>query len=188
MRNWKIPLIATLLFIASLGIGGTLAYLTDMSDRIVNTFVPGSVPPSVEETFDGCVKENVRIKNEGNISVYIRACVVISWKDALGNLAPQKPAANTDYTIEWSDSGWQKCGDYYYCLTPVEPGSMTPVLISKITQKEKREEYDLVVEIVAQTIQSEGTDHTGKTPLELAWKVTIDHGTLKPITGEEGSQ
>lgn len=186
MRNWKIPVIAAALFLASLGIGGTLAYLTDTSDRIVNTFVPGFVPPSVEETFDGCIKENVRIKNDGNISAYIRACVVITWKDAQGNIAPQQPVAGEDYTVEWADSGWQKYKDYYYCLTPVEAGQLTPVLIRKVIQKEKKEAYDLVVEIAAQTIQSDGLDPNGKTPVELAWNVTIQNGSLQSAAGGEG--
>lgn len=187
MRNGKILLIAILLFTASLGIGGTLAYLTDASDRVVNTFVPGLVPPSVEEDFDGCVKENVRIKNDGNISAYIRACVVITWKDAHGNLAPQQPVAGKDYAIEWTDSGWQKYKDYYYCLTPVEPGQQTPVLMNNVIEIEKKDGYDLVVEIAAQTIQADGVAENGKTPVELAWNVSIQNGNLQPAVGEEGT-
>lgn len=188
MKNWKLPVIAVLLFSASLGIGGTLAYLTDASDRIVNTFVPGYVPPSIVEEFDGGVKENVRVKNDGNIRAFIRACVVITWKDAQGNLAPRKAVEGTDYIIEWADSGWQKYKDYYYCLTPVEAGQLTPVLIRKVVQKEKLEGYDLVVEIAAQTIQADGLDQNGKTPVELAWNVKIQNGSLQPAAGEEGTQ
>lgn len=187
MKNWRILVIVLLLFTVSLGIGGTLAYLTDTTDRIVNTFAPGSVPPSIEENFDGETKKNVRIKNSGNVCAYIRACVIINWKDAQGNLMSQQPAAGTDYTIQWADSGWQKLGDYYYCLTPVKPGELTPVLIREVVQKERQAGYDLVVEIAAQSIQSDGVDHSGKTPVELAWNVTIENGTLRSAAGGEGT-
>jgi len=184
MRKRKLLLIAVLLFAASVGIGSTLAYLTDSTAQIVNTLLPGTVPPSVQEEFDGTVKQNVRVRNDGNISAYIRAYAVISWKDGEGNLAPEQPVAGRDYTIEWSDSGWKKEGAYFYCLHAVDPGEMTPVLIRQVIQKENRDGYDLVVEIVAQTIQSEGTDHGGKKPIELTWNVTIANGVLRPAAGE----
>ena len=185
MKSWKIPVAALLLLAASLGIGGTLAYLTDTTDQIVNTFVAGTVPPSIEESFDGKTKENVRIKNNGNISAFIRACVVINWKDAQGNLLPRRPVLGTDYSIQWAESGWQKHGDYYYCLTPVKPGALTPILIREVVQKEKKEGYDLVVEIVSQTIQSDGVDNSGKTPVEIAWNVIIENGTLRTAAAGE---
>lgn len=188
MKNRKILLLVLLLFAASMGIGGTLAYLTDTTEEIENTFLPGIVPPSIEEEFDGRIKENVCVRNDGNINAYIRAHAVITWKDEQGNLAPQQPVAGKDYTIQWADSAWQKYGDYHYCLTPVKPQESTPVLIHKVVQKAEKEEYSLVVEIAAQTIQADGVDQNGRTPVELAWNVSIQNGTLRPAAGGEVAQ
>lgn len=186
MRAGKGILLTALLVAVCVGIGGTTAYLTDRTPYIVNTLQPGRVPPYITEEFDGLIKRNVRVKNEGNTDAFVRAFTVISWKDREGNIAPEIPTENLDYSIVWADSGWKKLGDYYYCTTAVAPESMTPVLIEKVQQKAEKTGYDLVVDIVAQTIQVKGTDSQGKTPAEIAWKVLIENGSVHPVPETEG--
>ena len=179
-------LLTALLAALCMGIGGTMAYLTDRTPQIVNTLQPGKVPPHIVEEFDGRVKQNVRVRNEGNTDAFVRAFAVITWKDQNGNTAPDVPVQNRDFTIGWSDSGWKKLGDYYYCTTPVAPEGMTPVLIGEVHQKIEKTGYDLVVDVVAQTIQAKGTDSQGKAPVEIAWKVLIENGNVYPVHETEG--
>lgn len=186
MRKGKFLLIAGLFFVLTVGLGCTFAYLTAKTPELVNVFYPGEVPPSIQEEFDGFIKQNVRLKNDGNITAYIRGYVSICWKDSQGNLAPDVPIPDKDYSICWGETGWQKVGDYFYCLTPIEPQAMTPILIYEVTPKSEKDGYALVVEVMAQTIQAVGSDNKGKTPMELAWNVIIDNGVVKPVTDDEG--
>lgn len=186
MSAHKGILMTALLVAFCVGIGGTTAYLTDRTPHIVNTLQPGRVPPQIAEEFDGLIKRNVRVKNEGNTDAFVRAFAVISWKDRDGDIAPEIPTENLDYSIVWADSGWEKLGDYYYCTTAVAPETMTPVLIEEVQQKAEKTGHDLVVDIVAQTIQANGTDSQGKTPVEIAWKVLIENENVHPVHETEG--
>lgn len=168
----------SVILLALVGIGGTVAYLSDQSETVVNTFFPGQIPPAITEEFDGAVKSQVCVKNSGNVSAYIRAVVVASWKDEAGNLSPEVPVAGLDYSITYAPEGWEKQGDYYYCLNIVPPGELTPVLISRAEQIIQREGYDLVIEILVQTIQSDGYDQNGSRPIMLAWGVDIQDGVV----------
>lgn len=177
MRKGK-GILLVLLLVSCMGIGSTMAYLTAQTSEIVNTLKPGMVPPQIEEIFDGNLKQNVCVRNNGNTTAFVRAAVVVNWKDKNGNLAPDRPISNRDYSITWSDSGWKKLGDYYYCTSPVEPQNVTPVFLETVYQKTTKTGYDLVVDIAAQTIQAQGIDSQGKTPVELAWHVVIENGDV----------
>ena len=172
--------------VAAVGISGTLAYLSDRSLTVVNTFLPGQVPPEIGEEFNGLVKENVRVKNQGNVPAYVRCAVIVSWKDAQGDMAPEVPVKDVDYTLQFSDEGWKKQGGYYYCLQEIGPGEETPVLIREVKQISCPKGYALVVEILSQTIQADGLDVEGRKPILLAWGVDITDGTLIVGSGRDG--
>ena len=165
-------------------VGGAIAYIVTNAGPVVNEFVPAKVPCEIVEDFDGNVKQDVQIKNTGNIDAYIRAKVVITWQDENGNVAAQVPVKDTDYTITYnSGNGWVQIGDYWYCKQPVgyeAPNNLTPVLIDKCELKEGStapEGYYLSVEILAESIQSQPSSVVGE-----VWNVTVDQdGT---ITGE----
>ncbi len=177
MRKGK-GMLLIMLLVSCMGIGGTVAYLTAQTSEIINTMQPGMVPPHIEEDFDGTLKRNVRVSNNGNTAAFVRATVVVNWKDKSGNLSSDLPVPGQDYSITWSDSGWQKLGDYYYCTSAVEPQNVTPVFMEAVYQKVTKEGYDLVVDIMTQTIQARGIDSQGKTPVELAWNVVIENGEV----------
>lgn len=163
--------------------GGTLAWLTANSGPVTNTFTPAQVTCTVEETFDGTTKSDVKIKNTSNIDAYIRAYVVVTWKDAQGNVYG-KPVKDTDYTIEYATgTGWDKGSDgYYYYTSPVAANdSLTGVLITKCEPVADKAPagYDLSVEIIAEAIQSLPT-----TTVTSVWPVTVDaNGALAPKSG-----
>lgn len=165
-----VSLLALLLVVA----GGTLAWLT-AQDSVSNTFTPAHVTCDVEEDFNGTTKEKVSIKNTSDIPVYIRASIVVTWKDPSGNVYGQLPVAGTDYTISYG-TGWTRQGDYWYCNSEVAVGANTTELISSCTVEEGAtipEGYALSVEIIAEAIQSQ-PDRAVKD----AWGVTVINGML----------
>ena len=162
-------------------VGGAIAYIVTNAGPVVNEFVPAKVPCEIVEDFDGNVKQDVQIKNTGNIDAYIRAKVVITWQDKAGKVAAQVPEAGKDYTITYTKDGtWFKgANDYWYCKTAVAPNTTTPTLIAecKPVDGQAPEGYYLSVEILAESIQSQPSSVVGE-----VWNVTVDQdGT---ITGE----
>ena len=81
MRN--IRRTAVLLFamaaILCAAVGGTAAYLVASTPPVTNTFAVPKLETEIRESFDGEVKDSVRIANTGGVPAYIRAAVVVTW-------------------------------------------------------------------------------------------------------------
>lgn len=162
--------------------GGTLAWLTANSGPVTNTFTPAQVTCTVEETFDGTTKSDVKIKNTSNIDAYIRAYVVVTWKDAEGNVYGKLPVKDTDYTMTMpNNTKWFKSGDYYYYPDAVPSGASTGMLIKecKLIGTPPADGYSLSVEIIAEAIQS-----LPATTVASVWPVTVNaDGMLTVMAG-----
>lgn len=154
-------------------VGGTVAYLVADTDPLTNNFDLAEVSCRVEEEFKNQIKENVKIQNTGDIPAYIRAKVVVTWKDEDGNVYGQAPIEETDYTIQFNEGVWKREGDYWYYDEPVAPvtenNCYTPVLINRCSPiaDQTPEGYHLSVEILAEAIQSEPTK-----AIQEAWGYT----------------
>lgn len=174
-------LLASLLLVVGVTVGGTLAYIVAGSGPVENEFTPSKVTTAVVESFDGTTKSDVKIRNTGDTTAYIRAAVVVTWQDEAGNVYGQKPVEGEDYNINWTKNGWAEGDDgFYYYLSSVAAGGETKVLFTDCTPVEGRapEGYSLAVEILGSGIQS-----VPDTAVEEAWsnaKVTVDanNGTL----------
>lgn len=148
----QLTILACLTLLLTGFVGSSLAWLVSAPDPVTNTFEYAKVACSVVEEFDNNVKTNVQIKNDGNISAYIRAKIVATWQDADGNVYPGAPAINP--IINSVD--WTLQGEYYYCNTKVAAGHSTPVLINRCDNVPAPEDgYVLHVEILADAIQAE---------------------------------
>lgn len=174
----KKPLAALVALVLILGavVGGTLAYLAARTDAIVNTFNPAKVDITVDENFNGKTKENVKITNTGDTDVYIRATYVVTWKDTDGNVYPEQPQPEDDYTIGLNpDGGWYHFNGYYYYTYPVASGASTGVLIDECAPVAGKapEGYTLSVDVLASAIQSAPPEAVGQ-----AWGVSIAPGSV----------
>ena len=175
--------------LACAAISGSLAWLISAPGPVVNEFIPGEVTIQVDETFNGTTKQNVRIKNTGNVPAYIRVALVPAWVDDEGNIAA-KPASlklNDDCNIAWGKDGsgyeadWFIGSDgFYYCKTVIEPDGSTPILIKSCTVKDGEHKYDFELQIIASAVQSLPTSTVGE-----VWPVVVGpDGTLaKKIQG-----
>ena len=180
MKNIKksLVLLTAMVVLLCAVVGGTVAYLVTATDPVTNTFTPTSSSTSIEEEFNGKVKNNVKITNTGDVDVYIRAAVVITWQDSSGKVLGQVPVAGTDYAITWSMADWigPKSDGYYYYKKPVSEDESTGVLFTdcKPLKAAPVEGYTLHVEIISEAIQAEPT-----TAVTQAWGVTVStDGTI----------
>ena len=150
--------------LACAAVSGSLAWLISTPGPVVNEFTPGEVTIQVDETFNGTTKQNVRIKNTGNVPAYIRVALVPAWVDDEGNIAA-KPAYLDDCNITLGDDFnqfWFKGTDgFYYCKTFIKPDEYTPILIKSCTVKDGEHEYDFELQIIASAVQSLPTSTVG---------------------------
>ena len=82
MSSYKlkmVALIACLALICTAAVATTVAYIITKTESKENIMTPSKVACEVEETFDGDVKTDVKIKNTGDTSAYIRAAIVVTW-------------------------------------------------------------------------------------------------------------
>lgn len=168
--RWKRSgiLLAAVIVLLAGAVGGTWAFLVAQSEPVQNNFTYAHVRCTIKEKFDGTTKSDVQIQNTGDIPAYIRARIVVTWKDAYGNVSSTVPVKNTDYTIAFNEKDWTQQGGYWYCNTAVDVGGETPVLITKCEKKGNApKDYDLSVEILADAIQSEPASAVTE-----AWKYT----------------
>jgi len=179
MNKRKIILLlmaVTLLLAAT--VGGTIAYLHTSTGTVKNTFEPSSVVPVIAETFTNNVKTDVWLWNSGSVDAYLRATVVVNWKNGY-NVIPAK--AGVDYTIAFNTGGgskWTEADGIYYYADKISPSAEAPaqagytdgtkvystaVLVSecKPVGNPPADGYKLNVEILAQAIQAEGMDASG---------------------------
>ena len=96
-----ISLLTSIVLLCTLAVGSTIAFLTAQTDPIENTFIPGEITCDIVEAFDGKTKEDVCVVNTGDAPAYIRAAVIITWKDSEGNVSADMPVPGVDYTIEY---------------------------------------------------------------------------------------
>lgn len=167
---------ALLALLAGLTIGGTVAYLLDRTEPVVNQFTPSEVTVDVDENFDGTVKKNVTAVNTGNIPAYIRITLVTYRVNEAG----QRIGGTAQIPSFTPGEGWIKKNDgCYYYTKPVAPGESpdAPLIGEDGINLQKYDDADggkQVVEVIAEAIQAEPAD-----AVKSAWGVTVQaDGTI----------
>ena len=166
-------LLVSLVLIAAIAVGSTVAFIATSTEPITNIFNPANVTIDIDEKIENGVKTDVKVKNTGSTDAFIRAKIVVTWKDADGNVSATKPVEGTDYTMTLNETDWFRGSDgFYYCKTSVAPKGSTPALITackKVDGVTPPDGYDLSVEIIASGIQS-----TPDSAVKEAWGMTVD--------------
>lgn len=160
-NNKSMALLVSLALLLCITVGGTVAFLVDVTDPVVNQFKPSEVTTAVAEKNESGKKTNVQITNTGDTEAWIRAEVIINWKNEKGEVYYQLPVAGKDYKITYDlQNGWVQGSDgFYYWTKPVEAGAQTGVLIkschiNSLTAIAPPAGYALNVEIICSGIQS----------------------------------
>lgn len=176
-------LILSLLLIAA-AIGGTMAYLTAETPKVVNTFTPAEVTTDIDEDFDGTAKTRIEVENTGDIAAYIRVKLVTYRVNEAGN--PIGGAAEIPAFA--LGTNWKEYEGYYYYTLPVDPNGSTLDLIadgSEITLKDYSTDSNdpdggkQVIEVMAEAIQSEPAEAVAD-----AWGVAIENGVVSSVSAD----
>ena len=160
-------LLVSLVLLLALAVGGTVAWLNTSTTPVENTMIPGNVPITINETFDGTFKSGVSVTNTGNIDAYIRVAIVANAVDENGNIIAGKAPS---YTV--NEKKWQKLEDgYYYYKGAVAPNGTTEALFSGRVDVTGGE-----LNILAESIQVLG-GFDGKTASVYAWGAVYRDGS-----------
>lgn len=153
-------LLIALMLVISVGTGSTVAYIIDKPNALTNVFLPAKVACAVTESY--------QVKNTGDVEVYMRAAVVMTWKaeDNSGNVYGQKPAC----TLNGIGAKWTLGSDgYYYYTEPIKAGESTNALFTGYTVSDTAPTgYALSIEIVAEAIQADPFANA-----EAAWNTIL---------------
>lgn len=171
----------SLLLIAALAVGGTLAYLAVKTDKVDNRFTPSQVRCAVTESFDGTVKSNVNVTNTGDTAAYIRVKLV-SYRV---NDAGQHIGGTAAIPSFSPGANWVEYGGYYYYTLPVAPGGApAAALIGSITLTGSYADADggkQAIDVLAEAIQSAPAEAAGG-----SWGVSIAPGSVTAYQGGGG--
>lgn len=137
-RYNKLFAIIAVISIAFISLSYSFAYLVWSNEKsLVNLFTKSVVDIEIVEEFDGDVKKNVAITNDGNIEVYIRVRLNPSWLicDA-ADLEDDQIEENCEtlgiiaapVDIEVPDS-WIYIDGYYYYKEPLAVGAVSDELV-----------------------------------------------------------
>lgn len=174
-RKWIAAALLCLCIVVC-AVGGVVAYLTARTEPVTNEFVPAKVSCVVEEVFEGGVKNDVRIRNTGNIDAYIRAAVIVNFVSDDGKVLAAAPQEGVDYILIWDAYGWTKGSDgYWYYKSAVAPEGLTSALIGSATEISAPDGYRLNIQIAAAAIQS-----APDAAVQEAWGITPINGELIP--------
>lgn len=146
--------LVALVLILCVTIGGTIAWITDQTGEVVNTFTPAKVETTITETVTNNQKDDIKVKNDGDIPAYVRVAVVANWVDSKNNVVPGA------FTLPAPAEGWELANDgFYYYTKPVPAGQSTTELFQNaIVEAGGPDGARLQVTILAEAIQSTPAD------------------------------
>ena len=124
----KKPMLKTLLsvlLVAVVLVGSTLAYMLATDSPILNTFALAETETKIEETGSTDDDKSATVKNTGKSPVYVRAQLLISSGDAF---------TTEDFQVKYDTEHWTDGGDgFYYYKGYLAPGASTPALMTGMT-------------------------------------------------------
>ena len=155
----KAALILSLCLIFALAVGTTVALLKANTAPVTNTFTAAKSKITIEETTDNGSKSEIRVKNEGTATSYVRVKLVMNWVDDKENVVSGDNLPKVSLK-EGSDWFLGTDGIYYY-TKPVAPnGGTTSNLLENNPIKEPTTEEGkpagchLEVTVLAESIQA----------------------------------
>ena len=173
-RGRMVVMIVAAALLLTMAIGGTMAWLSDKTDGVKNTFTPSKVTCEVTENFRNNEKTKVNVKNTGDTEAYIRVKLVTyrtnDAGDHIGGTATIPPFTLGENWVLHTDG-------YYYYTLPVKSGeSPAANLAESITLTGSYTDADgghQSLDIMAEAIQSGPAEAVG-----ASWGVVITEGSV----------
>jgi hypothetical protein len=170
-------LLSVIAALTLLAVGVTAAYVAFKTELLSNEFEPAEVACQVEEQFVDGIKSDVKVRNVGNATAYIRVALVVNFvNDNNGTILPKAPVEGQDYSMELSATNWIKGADgYYYYTKPVSIDAVTTTLISEVRSLNSTNGTSVSFKILASAVQSDPTK-----AVDQAWGIKVVNGLLAP--------
>lgn len=184
-----IVFVCIFLLLAAVSVGATIALLLDVDGPVENTFQPASIATQIKEDIQEGKNQNVSIQNNGNIDIWIRATVVVTWQDEDGNIYGRAPEPGTDYKITMGN-GWLIGADgFYYWPFRVDVGNGTGALISEYSYIANAPEgYNLVVDVVSSGLQASPSYAVEQSWTNSLVQIKVDGGNVLQVINHTVSE
>lgn len=188
----KLSMIIVVAIILNVTLMGTIAYLIDRTEEIVNIFNPGTVTTEVDEKVENDRKSEIKVTNTGNTDAYVRIALVAYRvkTDESGNVvfdangnpvriggAINAPTPETDKNFNLA-ADWIEHNGHYYYTKPVAPGESVYLLAdqSYITLIQFN---DADGGVMALDVMASGIQANPKSVVETEWGLTVaEDGTI----------
>ena len=143
MKKSMLKIALSILLVAVVLVGGTLAYLVTQTEILTNTFAVVDINTEIDEPEDPdhpkqpAKEKSASVKNSSNVSVYVRAIAVVTTEEgseipvSAGDVGISYVAVPPDSTTD----GWfyNETDQYYYYTRPVEANGSTTLLFDGVT-------------------------------------------------------
>lgn len=163
----------SMILVAALAIGTTVAFIITRTDTQDNTFLPPVTRIHIEGYDD--------IMNTGNIPVYVRVLTVANWlsTDDEHTIHSETPKYGIDFTIDFITEDWFLASDgFYYYTKPLYPGESVQLFTDAFQLREKSG-HELRLQLLTSSIQTTPSD-----AINAAWPAVQinESGMLEPVT------
>lgn len=179
-QKWRMNKVASLaiavVLVMVVSIGGTLAWRTEQSKPVHNTFTAGKADIDIDETVKDNVKQSVTVKNNGTAPVYVRVAVVINCRDEAGNIIFGEAP---DFVL--NDTSWTKLDGYYYYNGILAPNASTEDLLKEAFHLKGSDGTQYEMDVLAEAIQAGGATTDGAPAVEDAWHAKYAGGKWQSV-------
>lgn len=136
-KKHTIQVLLSVLLVALIVVGGTVAYLVASDSPVVNRFSFVDVDTDIDEPVgDDPIDKKPKVINNGDSTVFVRAKVIVASAPGVSD-----PVSESDMTINYNDTEdaqdgkWEKKSDgWYYYTRPLETGESTVPLFNGISE------------------------------------------------------
>lgn len=173
-------LIFSVVLLIVVAVSGTLAYLSDSEEPIINAFTPADITCTVTENFENNVKSNVNAQNTGSADAYVRIKLV-TYRENENGQHIGGIAAIPEFT---PGENWVEHNGYYYYTLTVAPGDSPEVPLigdDGIALEGNYIDADggkQVIEVMAEAIQADTNQAVTRTVIGEAWGVVIAENSV----------
>lgn len=158
MKKPIIRILLSVLLVAVVAVGGTLAYLVASDSPLLNTFSLMKIDTEVEEptTSGSAESKEPTVKNSGTADVYVRAIAYVVMVNKKGE-EYSDPTLAAYVHPKYNTGNWEYDGSYYYYKGKLTAGGTTAPLFdgvdidSKMPTDQKFRVYIYEESVLAQT-------------------------------------
>lgn len=179
-KKWLTGIIAAVVTVC-IAVGGTIAFLTDWTKPITNTFQMSTVNIDITDKVEEGVKYNVGVTNTSTdgVPIYARIRFVTYWENDKGEIVasdeqpilPFEPGSQDKdgKKMALDTENWFECNGYYYYRHQLNKGDTAELFDSFIMAQDEKKGLHQVLEVLAEGIQSMPAE-----AVQTAWGLTVD--------------